>query len=59
MEELRTMIVNNISFPQLEPRTKVTIVIAVFQDKFQRDSADSAWDDFRFAAQEPDESIEE
>lgn len=59
MEELRAMIANKITYPQLEPRTKIAVVIAYFQEKFQEDTADSAWDDFRFAAQEAGESIEE
>ena len=59
MEELRAMISNKISFPQLEPRTKVAVVIAWFQEKFQQDTAEGVWDEFRFATQEPGETIED
>ena len=36
MEELRAMIAKRVTFPQLEPRTKIAILIVWFQDKFQR-----------------------
>ena len=38
MEELRAMISNKITFPQLQSRTKVAIVIVWFQEKFQQDA---------------------
>ena len=59
MEELRAMISKKITYPQLEPRTKIAILVTWFQEKFHQDSADTAWDDFRFASQEPSETVED
>ena len=59
MEELRAMIAKRVTYPQLEPRTKLAVLIVWFQRKFQQDTADTAWDNFRFAAQEPNETIED
>ena len=53
------MIANKVSFPQLQPRTKVAVVIAWFQEKFQQDTADGVWHDFRFTTQESGETVED
>ena len=59
MKELRDMIAGKISYPRLQPRTKLAVLIAWIQEKFHRDSADVAWDNFRFTAQQTDESIQD
>ena len=59
MTELRSMIAGKTSFPQLQPRTKLAIMFAFFEDKFQRDSAEQALTNFRFATQVATENIEE
>ena len=42
MKELRDMIAGKISYPRLQPRTKLAVLIAWIQEKFHRDSADVA-----------------
>ena len=59
MNELRSVISGETTYPQLEPRTKLAILFSFFEDKFQRDSADQAMTNFRFASQYDQESIEE
>ena len=59
MTELRSVIAGETTYPQLQPRTKLAIMFAFFEDKFQRDSADQAMTNFRFATQFDKESIEE
>ena len=59
MTELRSVIAGETTYPQLQPRTKLTIMFAFFEDKFQRDSADQAMTNFRFATQFDKETIEE
>ena len=59
MQELRLMIAGGLKFPELEPRTKVAIVIAYFQDRFQMTSVTRAMENFKYATQAKDESIEE
>ena len=59
MTELRSIISGETTYPQLEPRTKLAILFSYFEDRFQRDSADQAITNFRFATQFAQESIEE
>ena len=59
MVELRSIIDGELTYAQLQPRTKLAILFSVFEDRFQRDSADKAWENFRFATQHMDEAIEE
>ena len=59
MQELRLMVAGKISFPELEPRSKVAIIISYFQNRFQQTSAKRAMEDFQYATQAEEESIEE
>ena len=59
MRELRNMIEGELTYPQLQPRTKLAILFTFFEDKFQRDSSDKALENFRFATQASDKTIEQ
>ena len=59
MAELRSMIAGEVTYSQLQPRTKLVILFSVFEERFQRDSSDKAWENFRFVTQQPDEALEE
>ena len=53
------MLRNQVTFSDLSERTQLAIVIVHFFHRFQKDTPQSVWDDFSYAAQEPTESIED
>ena len=59
MQELREMIAGRCGFPELEPRTKVAVLIAYFQDRFQMCSAERAIENFKYSTQASEESVED
>ena len=59
MQELRQIIAGRCTFPELAPRTKVAILIAYFQDRFQMSSAVRAMENFKYATQASDEAVED
>ena len=59
MTEIRQMIKGTVTFSQLSPRTKVAILISLFHERYQRITPDRAMEDFKFATQRSDQSLEE
>ena len=59
MTEIRQMIKGTVGFSQLAPRTKVSILISLFHERYQRITPDRAMEDFKFATQKSDQSLEE
>ena len=59
VKELGSMVDGRMTFAQLEPRTKVVILISHFHAKFQRLTPDQVQEDFGFDTQEHNESLED